>query len=251
MNIALDHLGILGADIHAMVAGFRALGFHVVGPAPLDPGTGADVQAQQSAHVMFADSYIELTAAPDCPPEHHLAPFIGLAPGIRLLVLACTDAEAERLRVQAAGLRPTAVHQASRQLAYGGGATAQFRWFGLERECLPGVLTGWVQHLTRAEVFDAAVMDHPNTVTDVEAVLFHDADLPPQLAAARGGIEARQEDGLEPDPLIGGLVLAAADLGRCRQVLEDQRVPCGDRGDSLHIAARDAFGAELWIRQVS
>lgn len=251
MNIGLDHLGILGHDIQSMVARFRALGFQVVGPAPLDPGTGADVQAQQSAHVMFAGSYIELTAAPDCPPDHHLAPFRDLAPGIRLLVLGCGDAEAERLRVQASGLLPTAVHEARRQLAYGEGETARFRWFGLQKECLPGVLTGWVQHLSRAVVFDPGVMAHPNTVTGIEAVLVHDAELPPQLAAPCDGIEVRQDAGLEPDPFAGGLALTASDLDRCRQVLAENRVTCEDHGFELRIAARDALGAELRIRQAA
>ena len=96
MNIALDHLGFLGSDIGRMVDTFSRLGFQLTGPAPLDPGTGADVTAQQSAHVIFPGRYIELTAAPDCPADHHLAPFIGLSPGIRLLVLGCADAEEVR-----------------------------------------------------------------------------------------------------------------------------------------------------------
>lgn len=250
MNIALDHLGFLGQEIHAMVARFQAMGFRIVGPAPLDPGTGTDANAQQSAHVMFNDRYIELTAAPNCPPGHHLAPFKGLSAGIRLLVLTCEDADAQRRRGLASGLHAGEVHEASRRLAYGSGATARFRWFGLKKECLPGTLTGWVQHLTPEQVFDPVAMDHPNTVTGIEAVLFHRAALPPQLRST-SGVGVVEVEHLAPDPFVGGLLLAAADLGRCREVLSENRVPHADRGGELRIAARDALGAELRIRQVS
>lgn len=249
MNIALDHLGFLGSNIGRMVDTFSKLGFQLTGPAPLDPGTGADVTAQQSAHVIFPGRYIELTAAPDCPADHHLAPFIGLSPGIRLLVLGCADADQERRRIRATGLEPSPVHEASRQLAYGDGAMARFRWFGLQRECLPGTLTGWVQHLTPGSVFDPRVMRHPNSVTGIDAVLLRRARLPEGLAATDGGTAARQDENLPEDPFIGGLELAAESLERCRAVLTNNQVAFSDLGNELQITAGDALGAELRIRQ--
>ena len=76
MMLPLDHIGILGSDITEMVNAYRSLGFHVTEPERLNAGAGGDFGRQYSAHVMFENTYIELTAVEDCQSEHHLAPYM-------------------------------------------------------------------------------------------------------------------------------------------------------------------------------
>ncbi|MXW19752.1 MAG: hypothetical protein F4Z95_03005, partial [Gammaproteobacteria bacterium] len=57
----IDHVGLVGPDIHGTVVAFRELGFRVTDPVEL-MGTGPDGKEksldQQSAHFIFGSTYV-------------------------------------------------------------------------------------------------------------------------------------------------------------------------------------------------
>ena len=80
MRLDVDHIGILGADIDALVDEFRGLGFSIVGPAELTAIDADGTQrglGQHSAHIMFADTYIELTSVVEPLPIWDPDPIAG------------------------------------------------------------------------------------------------------------------------------------------------------------------------------
>ena len=89
MNI--DHVGLLGPSIDELVSEFSGLGFSVVGPAELvgmnEAGEPVSLD-QHSAHIMFDEDYVELTAVEAHAGEnHHLARLLDKPAGLRLIVL--------------------------------------------------------------------------------------------------------------------------------------------------------------------
>ena len=170
----LDHAGILGSDIDVMVTAFREIGFVVSDPQELmgrDPGGEPIGLGQWSAHVLFVDSYIELTAVPERSPQHHLARYFELGDGPRLILFATGDAKAEQSRLAGARthdvpLRPHEVQRASRTDARTG-EEARFSWFGLDADAFPEALVAFVEHRTPELVFRAPRGGHPNAARRV------------------------------------------------------------------------------------
>ena len=118
-TLEVDHVGVLGPSIRALAAAWERLGFRVVGPEEL-MGVGDDGEprgmGQFSAHVMFPDDYIELTAVEKPAPEHHLAQFRDAAAGLRLLILGTNDIDARHAACASAGLAPAPVQRAAREI---------------------------------------------------------------------------------------------------------------------------------------
>ncbi|MDH3481449.1 MAG: VOC family protein [Gammaproteobacteria bacterium] len=181
LHLEIDHIGILGPSIPALVREFRALGFAVVGPVELtavdDSGKSIGL-GQQSAHVMFADDYIELTAVDSTSPDHHLAQFLQPPWGIRLLLLTSDDIEESHDRCSQRHLKPSDVCTASRQLVYKQSAEARFKWFGLPAKEWPDILIAYVQHLTKELVFDKSVSQHSNGATGISRLYYCGDKLP-------------------------------------------------------------------------
>jgi hypothetical protein len=181
LRIEIDHIGILGPSVSALVREFRALGFAVVGPAELtaidDNGRRVGL-GQQSAHVMFANDYIELTAVDSTSPNHHMAHFLQPPWGIRLLLLTSDNIESTYDRCSQRRLEPSQVHTASRQLSYKQGAEARFKWFGLPAKEWPDILVAYVQHLTRELVFDNVVSQHANGANGISRLYYCGHELP-------------------------------------------------------------------------
>jgi hypothetical protein len=182
----IDHLGLVGADIHELVAAFRALGFQVTAPGKLMTDVGDSHGVQHSAHVMVGNAYLELTAVSAATPQHHLAAYLAMPPGIRILILACLDAHEVRARISANGMGVGPVHTASRRLLYGGGEQVGFRWFAADPQPASTLLLGWVQHENPDELYHPDVCEHPNTVTCVLALHGNPNALPASTEVSEG-----------------------------------------------------------------
>ena len=175
----IDHVGLVGPDIHGTVAAFRELGFRVTDPVEL-MGTGTDGQEksldQQSAHFIFGSTYVELSEVTRSGPDHHLGAWLGDEPAIRILILRAADIDAVREQALASGQDPTPVGQASRALHYADGAVARFRWLALPPESFPEALCGYVQHRTPELVFRQEMNAHPNGAVELTGMTLHAAD---------------------------------------------------------------------------
>ena len=175
----IDHVGLVGPDIHRMVSDFRELGFRVTDPVEL-MGTGPDGKErsldQQSAHFIFGSTYVEISEVTRPEPDHHLAAWLTGEPAIRILILRAADIDTARERALASGQNPTPVGQASRTLHYAGGAVARFRWLALPPESFPEALCGYVQHLTPELVFFKEMNAHPNGAVELTGMTLQAAD---------------------------------------------------------------------------
>lgn len=220
MRLPLDHVGIYGSDIHALRRAFTRLGFKVSKPVKLHAGTGDQEGEQLSAHIMFPDSYIELTSLRQGPEGHHLAAFANQVDAVRILVLACEDANAERQRLVSAGLTVSSVFDASRPLEHKPGLEAHFRWFSLQSPALQGTLTAWVEHRSRAEVFHPTLTTHPNSATGIFGLKTPHSAWPEPLLEAQSGTDLELRPDSRSDASINGLTIGVKRLADCTAVLE-------------------------------
>ncbi|NBC21969.1 MAG: hypothetical protein GVY21_00685 [Gammaproteobacteria bacterium] len=199
-RLPVDHVGILADAIAPLKRDWEALGFRVVGPEEL-VGIGEDGKprglGQYSAHVMFADDYIELTAVERPTPGHHLARFLDAGRGLRLIILAADDIDSMRARLDEEGLAPGPVNAAARDIRYGAGGTARFRWFPVAAEACPEALVACAYHETPEIVFQPEVARHANTACGISRMLYTGEHLP----AAWAGLAADEGVAVEARPL--------------------------------------------------
>jgi hypothetical protein len=277
---AIDHVGLVGRDVHAMRVAFERLGFIVTAPKLLmrwDAKTGERESLQQEcAHAIMEQSYVELSAVLTDEPSHYLVPLVRRYHGLHILALRSSDIEADHLRCVRAGLEPTAVSIATRDVEYGiRQGAAQFRWFTLPLERSPGGLVCYVHNHTPEIVFQPEVMAHPNSATGVHGVTIV-ASKPAQVAEqyrvlfeqepAAIGEELRFESGKQcvrimsrhafvaryPGagvpvmPCLRALDVIVRDIGAARAYLNATRVRHQEREDgSLWVGPRSACGAAL------
>ncbi len=172
--LRVDHIGIVVRDLAAEVAAWRARGFMVSEPVPLmgSDASGRPVPlGQSSAHVVFANAYVELSS-PHPGANNHLEPYLARGEGVRILVLATSCADAARARLAARWPAVAPVMAASRAvLVEGTERVATFRWFPLPFDILPGVLSAVVEHLTPESVFHPSLSRHPNGLTRMSRVV--------------------------------------------------------------------------------
>ena len=175
----IDHVGLVGPDIHRTVGEFRSLGFRVTDPVEL-MGTGPDGKEksldQQSAHFIFGSTYVEISEVTRPGPDHHLGAWLADDPAIRILILRAADIEAVHEQALASGQAPTPVGEASRALHYAAGAVARFRWLALPPQSFPEALCGYVQHLTPDLVFWQELNAHPNGAVELTGMTLQAAD---------------------------------------------------------------------------
>jgi hypothetical protein len=195
-DLDIDHIGILGPDIDALVVEYANIGFSIVGPAEL---TAVDVAGnthslgQQSAHIMFGKDYIELTAVSSKDPQHHLANYLKATPGIRLLILASNDIHTSREQCLSSNMQPGDVQRAAREITYGSPGHAQFTWFGLPAHDWPDVLVAFVQHESSDTVFQADAARHTNQASGLKRLLYVGNDLPTRFECLPVGSTHRIE----------------------------------------------------------
>lgn len=250
-RLPVDHVGILGDAIAPLKRDWEALGFRVAGPEELI-GIGEDGESrglgQFSAHVMFAEDYIELTAVERPSPGHHLARFLDSGGGLRLVILAADDIESRRATLETRGLAPGPVSEAARDIHYGAGGTARFRWFPVAAEACPEVLMACVRHETPEIVFQQEVARHPNTATGITRLLYTGERLPDgyaALAADEGmALEARPVaamtdlfgDAVEGCPPFAGLGVSVRNPQAAADTLTANGVPFRRVPEGLAVA---------------
>ena len=208
VTLDIDHVGLVGPDIHATVGAFRRLGFRVTDPVELmgtAPNGREQSLGQQSAHFIFGSTYVELSEVTAPGPNHHLAAWQGDGHAIRILILRARDIAAVREQALQAGQHPSPMGEASRGLQYAGGAVARFRWLALPPESYPEALCGYVQHLTPELVFWPEMNAHPNGAEELNGMTLHTADV--NDAARRFGLLGRPQapGSLEIKPAERGL----------------------------------------------
>jgi len=194
LALDIDHVGLVGPDIHATVAAFRKLGFRVTEPAEL-MGTAPDGSeqslGQQSAHFVFGTTYVELSEVIRPEPGHHLAAWLGNGHALRILILRADNIETVREHAARAKQNPSPVGEASRILHYAGGTAARFRWLALPAECFPEALCGYVQHLTPELVFWPPMNNHPNGAAELTGLTLRAPDA--EAAERRFGLLERPD----------------------------------------------------------
>ncbi len=174
-SLFLDHVGFAARAIEPLIESFTAHGFAPTEPRPLlgrDPDTGEPVDlGQTSAHLVFENSYVELTAVPDERSGNHLEPWLSEGGGLVILAFGTDDIDGLHARMRADGFEVSPVNHASRSIEYGSlNGEANFRWFMLPGAETPEALVCFVENQSRELVFQPEVMRHPNGCSDVVGV---------------------------------------------------------------------------------
>ncbi len=276
----IDHVGLLGRDVHAMRVTFERLGFAPTPPKLLmrwDAKTGErESLKQESAHAVLEHGYIELAAVLTDDPGHHLTPYLRRYQGLHILAFASSDIDADHARCAGAGLEPTTVTIATREVEYGSRqGAAQFRWFMLAPQSAPEGLLCYVHNHTPELVYQPEVMNHPNSAIGLHGVTIvaSKPERAAELYRALLGLEPIAGDeelrfepgnqsirimtrhafiarypgaGVPAMPCLRAFDVIVRDLGAARAYLNATRVRHQVREDgSLWVGPRSACGAAL------
>ena len=269
VTLPLDHVGLVGPDIEAMIAAYAALGFTVT---PRQELMGRDSSGQllplgqQSAHVMFRETYIELTAfAPR--PDHHLMPYAQRYDGIHILALASDDAQASHRQLAETGIAPQPVAEAARDVVYGKTGQAQFRWFAVAPDDFPEGLVCVGDQAPPDLVFPASAMAPTNKARAIPS-LYVSAEDKADTATRYGKLAAALEtagapcalqsgdaawrrrfalpEAIAPAPGLLGIGIRVSDLAALRAALAaSDATLLTDSADEIVIAPHHACGALL------
>lgn len=203
-QMRLDHLGLVSRQLEPLLSGAVGLGFQPTRPEELMAAgpTGPVPLEQSSAHLVFGNTYVELTAVRSHSPAHHLAPWLARREGLLILAFGTEDLAEARRRSLEAGYSPGPVAGASRRVTYGLRAgEARFEWFMLDSESTPEALVCFVRHLTPEVVFQSEVQQHPNGARDIEGVVLV-TDQPLTLAGRYAGLTGGQLTGSEREARV-------------------------------------------------
>jgi len=178
-DFALDHAGFAARRVDGLCRQLRDAGFAPTVPQALlgRDATGQAVDlGQRSAHCVFRQTYLEITAT--CAAANHLQPFLSRYEGLHILALRAAEIDRVRARLVTAGFAPSPVQVATRHIAYGERhGEARFRWFMLPAIVMPEALVCIVENLSPELIYQAAAGQHPNGTTDLRAVQGVVADL--------------------------------------------------------------------------
>ena len=170
----IDHIGLVGRDIHAMVNAFRQLGFTVTNPVQLtQPGPDGNPipLGQLSAHVIFPDTYLELTAVERPGQGNHLDPWLARHEGLHILAFRSENAAQSWDDMAAFGVVMPPIRVASREVNAGGvRGIADFKWFQIPESISREGFSCIVEHLTPELVFIKSMMAHDNGATGLRGV---------------------------------------------------------------------------------
>lgn len=170
----IDHIGLVGRDIHKMVATFRGLGFTVTEPSALtqpDPDGNPVPLGQLSAHVIFPDTYLELTAVEHPGQGNHLDTWLAKHEGLHILAFRAADAQASWEDFEKFGVVMPPIRHASRSVNAGGvRGIADFRWFQIPESIAAEGFACVVEHKTPELVFIPAMTGHANGATGLRGV---------------------------------------------------------------------------------
>jgi catechol 2,3-dioxygenase-like lactoylglutathione lyase family enzyme len=170
----IDHVGLVGRDIHKMVATFRGLGFTVTEPTPLtqpDADGNPVPLGQLSAHVIFPDTYLELTAVEHPGQGNHLDGWLAKHEGLHILAFRTEDAQASWQDFEKFGVVMPPIRHASRAVNAGGvRGIADFRWFQIPDSIATEGFACVVEHRTPELVFIPAMSNHDNGASGLRGV---------------------------------------------------------------------------------
>lgn len=185
---AVDHIGVVSRSIDDLVTGFRSLGFKVSTPTPLmaqAPDGRILEMGQESAHIVLRNFYIELSApAPSCTTNHLLPLLKEFGSGVRIVAMACDNAERAYDQLLPTGLQLSPLQNARRLVPFITGAEARFRWFSTESGArILSAITCWVEQLTPEFVFHPAARS-PAWVSDGAMAVLVETGEPEKLASS-------------------------------------------------------------------
>jgi len=248
--LALDHVGFACRDLDRILPIFRRVGFSPTEPRALeavDPATGQTrALGQTSAHIVFRDTYIELSAVPDPATDNHLEPFLARYEGLHILALRDSDLETCHRQIRQHGFKIGDIQSAKRDIQYGRRhGAARFRWFMLDKSASPEGLLCVVDNLTPELVYQHEVMTHANGANRLTGVIIcaDDTDGARQrfgnilgngASLANASITIMTPDELAEDypgfmppasPCLCGLELRVADINDLADLLEQSDVP--------------------------
>lgn len=176
---AIDHLGVVGRDIAVLTKAYTRLGFAPTEPGPLMGEQGGKLAplGQDSAHLIFADSYVELAGVTSQDKGHHLAPWLTRRNGLHILALGSASAADSHAALTAAGLEVPPVQNAGRYVDYGNRhGDAQFRWFKVPEALGAEGFLCVVEQVTPDLVFQPPEDEHPNGALGVISIIVLAAD---------------------------------------------------------------------------
>ncbi len=270
---AIDHLGVVGRDISILTAAYTRLGFQPTQPVPLmGEQDGKPVPlGQDSAHLIFADSYVELSGVTSQDPNHHLAPWLARRDGLHILALGTSNAKDSRDVLANEGFEVPAVQNASRHVEYGQHhGDAQFYWLKVPDAFGDEGFLCVVEQLTPDLVFQPPEDGHPNGATGIVGVtvlaanakdaLSHYSTLPgisdvdgQRVEFGKQFIEVLDKAVLEQrfpsavtiaPPALAGFTVSVANLQDTQSYLKDRSVTVQtSAGGELFVAPNDACGA--------
>ena len=194
--LTLDHVGIVGADLDALAAGFAGLGFCLT---PLARHAGGRTG---NRCIMFRDGgYLELVATVNGGTSATLDRFLGRYPGIHILALGIDDTTAAAERLRRAGIN-THADRTERSTDDSDPAALHVAFDLLTPPDPPEGRVHLIHHLTPDAIWQERFLTHPNqTVQLEEAILV--APTPAETAARLSVLAGRP---VQPDP-AGGYVL--------------------------------------------
>ena len=272
---AIDHLGVVGRDIGVLVETYTKLGFTPTEPVPLmGLVDGKPVPlGQDSAHLIFADSYVELSGVTSTDPNHHLAPWLKRRHGLHILAFGSSDADTAHAVLSQQGLEVPPVQGASRHVTYGTRhGDASFKWFKAPDSLGDEGFVCLVEQVTPELVFQPPSAGHPNGALSVTGVTLLSDDPADSMKRfqAYPGAKALNDHHLDFDgqvltfldqptfadrfeaspgltpPAFAGFTVRVADIAATRAVLEksDVAVHEAETGE-IWVSPKDACGSLL------
>ena len=183
---SLDHIGIVGPSQDRLEETFSALGFTVAPRCELmsiDADGNTAPLGQSNSHLVFGDTYVELTAVHGDPETHHLHDAIARYFGFHIVVLRTANAAAACDRLEQAGMVTGGVARAARDINYPDRqGTAIFDWFRVPPENLPEAFVCYVEHGHLDLALSPSLNSHPNGARELTGITLCADD---SLAAAR------------------------------------------------------------------
>ena len=199
-DTTLDHIGIVSRDMELLRNAYVKLGFTVTTPVPLMQSTSDGKLnqwiGQYSSHIVFSDSYLELSAVPPEVTDNHLLGWLAKRDGLHIIALRTDDAEQSSAHLGRAFPPKLELRAASRRISAGGvEGTARFTWFMLPEPLGRVALACMVQHHTPDLVFVKTLMHHPNGALGLQslrAIVSEPAKAGEQYAALPGAEVTRR-----------------------------------------------------------
>jgi len=155
-----------------------------------DDGTTTPL-GQSNCHMIFNDTYVELTSVHGNLENHHLRDAIARYYGFHIVVLRTPDAHTSQAGLASQSMAVAPVVTAAREVNYPNNkGTAGFDWFRVPESDLPEAFVCYMEHKTKELCFDSALANHANGASDLVGITLCSADAPlaaRRFAAATGG----------------------------------------------------------------